>query len=135
MKRDLVDVDAMNLGVRYYAEYIKAAGLGGMEAFCETEFFAERIADNPRNRDILMAMDPADFVARMTQWMTSFLSGATHPVVGSSEDNLRNIKVPALLFLGNDRHHRCEASQAVNELIPNSELYDLARIIHAWRPI
>ena len=32
---------AMNLGVRYYNEYIKAAGLGGMEAVCKTEFFID----------------------------------------------------------------------------------------------
>lgn len=116
---------AINLGVRYYAEYIKAAGLGDMEAVCKTEFFAERIADNPNNREILLAMTPEAFVATMTRWMNSFLAGAVQPVVGSSEDDLRNIKVPALLFLGNDRHHRREASITASELIPDSELADL----------
>ena len=37
----------LNLGVRYYTEYIKAAGLGGMEAVCETEFFSERVREKP----------------------------------------------------------------------------------------
>ncbi len=115
----------LNLGVRYYTEYIKAAGLGGMEAVCETEFFSERIRENPRNRDILMAMDPKDFIEVMVRWMISFISGATQPMVGASEEDLRNIKVPTLLFCGNDRHHRREASFDTQKLIPGSELVDL----------
>ena len=116
---------AMNLGVRYYNEYIKAAGLGGMEAVCETEFFAGRIAGNQRNRDILMAMDPKDFIKVMLRWMISFISGATQPVIGASEEDLKNIKVPVLLFRGNDRHHSREVSINVKNLIKDCELVDL----------
>ena len=116
---------ALNLGVRYYNEYIKVAGLSGMEAVCETEFFAERIADNPRNRDILMAMDPKDFVEVMLRWMVSFISGATQPMIGASEEDLGNIKAPVLLFCGNDRHHRREAAFDTEKLIPECELVDL----------
>ena len=115
----------LNLGVRYYTEYIKAAGLGGMAAVCETEFFSERIKENPQNRDILMAMDPADFIEIMVRWMTSFISGANQPMVGASEEDLKNIKVPTLLFCGNDRHHRREASFDTQKLISGSELLDL----------
>ena len=115
----------LNLGVRYYTEYIKAAGLGGMEAVCETEFFSERVRENPRNRDILMATDPEDFIEVMVRWMVSFISDANQPMIGASEEDLRNIKVPALLFCGNDRHHRREASFDTQKLIPGSELVDL----------
>lgn len=115
----------LNLGVGYYTEYIKAAGLGGMEAVCQTEFFSERIQENPRNRDIMMAMDPKDFVEVMVRWMTTFISDANQPIVGAREEDLRNIKVPTMMICGNDRHHRREASFDTQKLIPDSELVDL----------
>lgn len=116
---------AINLGVRYYAEYIKAASIGGMSAVCETDHFAECIVANPRNRDILMAMNPKDFVEIMLRWMVSFISGATTPLIGATVENLKNIKVPTLMFCGNDRHHSRESSFNINKLIPDSELIDL----------
>src|SRR5918992_2501896 len=37
----------------YYGQYIEAAERGGMAAVAETEFFAQRIRDNPSNRERL----------------------------------------------------------------------------------
>jgi pimeloyl-ACP methyl ester carboxylesterase len=116
---------AVNLGIRYYAEYIKAAGIGGMEAVCETDHFAKCIAANPRNRNILMSMDPNDFVEVMLRWMVSFLSGAITPLIGATAEDLKNIRVPTLMFCGNDRHHSRKVSFDVQKLIPESEIIDL----------
>ncbi len=115
----------LNLGVRYYSEYIKIAGLKGMEGICKTDFFAKRISENPRNKDILMKMDPNKFVDVMTRWMVTFISCSNFPLIGATEDQLKNITVPTLLFCGNDRHHSREASFGTHELIPESELVDL----------
>jgi len=116
---------ALNLGIRYYADYIKAAGLGGMKAVCETEYFAKCIAANQRNRDILMAMDPKDFVEVMLRWMISFISYATAPVIGATEEGLKSISVPTLVYCGNDRHHNRKAALDVQKNIRDSELIDL----------
>ena len=42
------------------------------------------ISANPASRAKLMAMDPQDFIARMTEWRRSFTAGADHPVIGLS---------------------------------------------------
>lgn len=116
---------ALNLGVRYYAEYIKAAGIGGMKAVCETDFFASRIEENERNREILMSMEPMEFVRVMVRWMGSFIGSADAPIIGASADDLRAIDVPALMFPGCDRHHPREVAFNAEQLIPNSRLIDL----------
>ncbi len=44
------------LAERYYDQYIRLAGEGGMAAVCAEEHFAERIRERPSNRERLMAM-------------------------------------------------------------------------------
>ena len=63
----------------YYGQYIDAAERGGMAAVMETEFFAQRIQDNPSNRERLLAMDVQDFCAVMRRWSAAF--AAPNPVV------------------------------------------------------
>jgi pimeloyl-ACP methyl ester carboxylesterase len=43
-----------HLAEEYHDEYLAAARQGGMQAVCETEFFRERIAANPANRERLL---------------------------------------------------------------------------------
>jgi pimeloyl-ACP methyl ester carboxylesterase len=49
----------------YYGQYIEAAERGGMAAVAETEFFAQRLQDNPSNRERLLSMDVQAFCAVM----------------------------------------------------------------------
>ena len=116
---------ALSLGVEYYSEYIKEAGLGGMAAICKTEFFSERIRENPRNLEILMQMDPTFFVEIMVRWMCAFVSDANETMIGASADQLGNIKVPVLMFCGNDRHHAPEACIGMSKILADRELVDL----------
>ncbi len=116
---------ANRLAENYYGQYITAAREGGMAAVCSTEHFAERIGDNPANRDKLMSMDPAHFIAVMEHWRDYFLKGADLPVIGASESDLKSITVPTCIIPGNDKTHGRQSGETAHNLIPNSELHHL----------
>src|SRR6266571_1151714 len=63
---------AERLTNQYYTSHIEAAQQGGMEAVCAMEHWGEVIKANPASRAKLMAFDPQDFIARMTEWRRSF---------------------------------------------------------------
>jgi pimeloyl-ACP methyl ester carboxylesterase len=110
------------LGYQYHVPFIMAAQRGGMAAVAETPFFAERLAANPGNRERLMALDPDRFVATMKRWNGFFQYRPDTPVVGASEDALRGLAMPALIFEGNDDIHPPEAAEALARLIPGASL-------------
>lgn len=113
------------LARQYYTQYIEAAKAGGMKAVCETEHFAERVAQRPANRDILMKMDPKAFIAAMDAWRAMFVKGADMPVIGASEADLGSIKVPTIVVPGNDKTHGNATGRNAQRLIPSSELFEL----------
>lgn len=116
---------AKRLAEKYYGQYIDVARKGGMEAICRTEEFAERIADQPANRDRLMAMDPDRFIAVMSHWLAYFEAGADLPVIGVSENDLRSIAVPTCIVPGNDNTHPPAVAETAHRLIASSEIYTL----------
>ena len=109
----------------YYGQFIDAAHKGGMAAVCATEQYQERIAANPANRDILMAMDPQDYVRVMQHWLEIFLRGPRAPVMGLTDAQLASIRVPTLIVPGNDNTHASVNGRAAAQLIPGSELFEL----------
>jgi pimeloyl-ACP methyl ester carboxylesterase len=112
---------AVHLANQYYTSHIEAAKAGGMAAVCELDHWKEVIAANPASRDTLMAMDPADFIARMERWRASFNAGAEHPVIGLSPNELRSLTMPACIVPGKDPVHPLPAGQAAHRLMPNAE--------------
>lgn len=116
---------AGRLPENYYGQYIRAAEEGGMAAVCATEMYQERIAANPANRERLMNMDPARFIVVMKQWLGIFMAGPKDPLIGISEDELRAIKVPAIVIPGNDKTHSAVNGLAAQKLIPGSRLFQL----------
>ena len=98
-------VAATNLGYGYYRQFIEAAQTGGMAAVCDTEFFAERIRDNPANRAYLMGLRTDDFCATMALWQEFFTAGAELPIIGATETELRSLTMPACIIPGNDEVH------------------------------
>lgn len=106
----------------YYGQYIEAAERGGMAAVAATEFFAQRIHDNPTNRQRLLSMDVQQFCAVMRRWAAAF--AAPNPVTDLSEADLKSITCPVLAFAGNtpDEVHHVSAAEAVHRLVPQAEL-------------
>ena len=115
---------AERLAYQYYGQFIEAAEAGGMEAVSATEFFVERIAQNPGNREKLLRMDPGEFISVMSRWSTFFTEGAHLPVIGATEEELGAIKVPTVIVAGNDEVHTLTAAQNLHRLLPQSEFHD-----------
>jgi len=116
---------ATRLAHNYYGEFIEAAQRAGMQAVCETEFFAERIASNPAVRDQLLRLEAPRFVSVMDNWRGYFLRDAELPVIGASEEALRSITVPACVVPGNDWTHPRQVGENASRLLPNAELHRL----------
>jgi len=116
---------AKRLAENYYGQYITLAKQGGMQAVCEGEHFAERIAANPPVRDYVLGLDVDRFISVMDNWQQYFLRDAELPVIGATEDDLRSIKVPTFIIPGNDWTHPRRIGENASRLIPDSELHIL----------
>jgi pimeloyl-ACP methyl ester carboxylesterase len=116
---------AERLPENYYNQFIRMAEAGGMEAICADEQYAERIAANPANGDLLRNMDPAAFIAALTRWRDLFVAGKDLPVFGVSEAELNSMKMPVVIIPGNDKVHDSSAGRIVHEMIPGSEIHNL----------
>jgi pimeloyl-ACP methyl ester carboxylesterase len=116
---------ANRLPENYYGQYIRACEQGGMAAVCATEQYQERIAANPKNRDVLMAMDPKDYLKKMTRWQELFVAGAHHPVMGVTPAEMASIKAPTIIIPGNDLTHASASGRTAHQQIPGSELHQL----------
>lgn len=119
----------------YYGQYIEAAERGGMAAVAATEFFEQRIRDNPDNRERILAMDPAEFCSVMRRWRDQF--SRPNPVGDLTEEQLKSITCPVLAFEGNtpdDVHHK-SAAENVKRLVPNAELRPSAWTHEEWAVI
>lgn len=113
----------------YYGQFIAAAQQGGMQTVAETDFFAQRIKDNPRNRDRLLSMPAQDFIVAMQRWQAAY--SVPHPVSELSAAQLARITCPMQLFAGNtpDDVHHTSAAESVKRLLPQADLRP-----SAWTP-
>jgi pimeloyl-ACP methyl ester carboxylesterase len=116
---------AETLADQYYGQYITVARQGGMEAVAETPYFEGRIQRDPTNRQRLLAIDVADFIATMERWRRAFLDGADMPVIGLEESTLRGLTLPACIIPGGDMIHPRAVAEALAAILPNAEFQDL----------
>ena len=123
---------ARDTGPNYYGQFIEAAEKGGMAAVAKTEFFAQRIADNPTNKDVLLSMDVGEFLSAMRRWQESYYT--PHPVSELTEEQLKTIACPLVIFEGNtpDEVHHRSAAEALHRLTPQSELRPSAWTHKEW---
>jgi pimeloyl-ACP methyl ester carboxylesterase len=113
------------LAERYYDQYVRLAGEGGMAAVCAEEHFAELIRNRPSNRERLMAIEPTAFVKIMQDWRAPFVAGADLPLIGTTEADLRSIKVPTCIIPGNDLTHGSATGETAARLMPDCEAHSL----------
>ena len=118
-------VAAERLAYNYYGQFIDAAQRGGLPAVCDTEFFKQRIEQNPSNKERLLSMDPTRFQRVMQRWQEFFTESAELPVIGATEAQLKSIKVPACIVPGNDDVHPRKVGEGLHQILPNSELHYL----------
>ncbi|MCB2079483.1 MAG: alpha/beta hydrolase [Novosphingobium sp.] len=119
-------ISLMSLGNSYCCEPAVAASYGGMEAVAGLPTFAEQIARNPRNREILLAQDVDEFVATMERWAGAFVPTEGSLVPGMTADRIARLTMPALVFRGSARdiYHPDWTSERLDEMLPNSRLVD-----------
>jgi len=116
---------AERLPENYYNQFIRLAEEGGMDAICAHEQYADRIAANPNNGELLHNMDAQDFIAALTRWRDLFVAGRDLPVFGVTEAELNSIETPTIVIPGNDKTHDSNAGRIVHQMIPGSELHQL----------
>src|SRR3954454_3464637 len=121
---------AEHLTNQYYTSHIEAARQGGMEAVCRLDHWSEVIGINKRAREVLMALNPDDFIGRMTWWRRSFQAGAEHAVIGLSPAELRSMTMPACIAPGMDPVHPLAAGRAAHRLMPNAEYQEVVTEQH-----
>ena len=114
----------MSLGVHYCGNSIVAAWQHGMEAVAELPEWAEVVERNPRNRDRFLALDPQAFIRTMEQWMLAYYPRDDELVPGITNDEVRAMTLPALVFRSGDSdvHHTRQTSEALAGLLPNGSL-------------
>jgi len=120
------------MGPGYYGQYIDAAEKGGMAAVCETDFFSQRIKDNPSNQERLLSMNPDEFCSVMRRWNAEF--SKPNPVGDVTEEQLKSLTCPVMLFEGNtpdDVHHK-SAAENVDRLVPHSVMIPSAWTHEEW---
>jgi pimeloyl-ACP methyl ester carboxylesterase len=117
------NVAAKQLSHTYYGQFIEAAEKGGMRAVAATPFFAERILANSANKQLLLAMDAAEFISVMRRWGDDFAAGGDLPVIGATEEELAAVQTPAVIAAGDDDVHPTTAAQNLHRLLRNSELH------------
>lgn len=116
------------LAENYYDKYARLAATGGMAAVCADEHFAELIRRRPGNRERIMAIDPQAFIRVMQAWRAPFAAGADLPLIGTSEADLRSIRVPACVIPGNDLTHGSATGLHAAALIPDCEPHSLGLV-------
>lgn len=108
----------------YYQQYVRACKTGGMEAVCATGHFAGMVAARTENRDLLLAMNPDDFLSAILRWRSDFMAGVDNPLIGFDDNDLRRVAVPTAIVPYYDVIHPHATVLYASALISGSELFD-----------
>jgi pimeloyl-ACP methyl ester carboxylesterase len=119
-------ISLMSLANAYFCEPAVAASYGGMEAVAMLPTFAEQLERNPRNRALLLAQEPVQFIAVMERWARAFSPAAGVFVPGMTGAMMERLTMPTLVLRGSpkDIYHPDWTSEQLAALLPNAQLAD-----------
>lgn len=120
-------ISLAQLAAYYCGDSATAAARGGMAAVAALPSWAEQIARNPKNREIILAQNPDAFIAKMQQWAAAYGYSDSSPVPGmTAADFARLNNMPVFVFRSgqSDLSHTRRTSEWVHELIPHSKLIE-----------
>lgn len=119
-------ISLISLASYYCVDSAIAASRGGMAAVAELPGWALQIRRNPRNRDIILAQDPARFIETMERWALAYMPSQTSPVPGMSPAEFARLRMPVLIVRNgeSDLSHTRRTTDWVHELIRGSQMID-----------
>ena len=119
-------ISLAQLAAYYCGDSAVAASRGGMEAVAALPGWADQIARNPKNRDIILAQNTDTFIDKMQQWAAAYGYSDSSPVPGMAAEDFARLKMPVLVFRSgkSDLSHTRRTSEWVHELISNSTLIE-----------
>jgi 2-hydroxy-6-oxonona-2,4-dienedioate hydrolase len=122
------------LGSYYLVPSILAVRGLGIKGLLHVAEWKERIAENPANKDRILAMDPDEFLRVILRWLNAFVPKPGQAIPGVDDELFGDIKVPTLIIRGgeNDWDHPKRTSLEVNCLIKGSTLIDPPWPEDAW---
>jgi 2-hydroxy-6-oxonona-2,4-dienedioate hydrolase len=122
------------LGAHYIMPTLHAARALGMEGLLRVAEWKERIAENPRNKDRILATDSDEFLKVMLRWLNAYVSKPGQTIPGVPDEMFDGITVPTLIIRGgeNDWDHPKRTSLEVSCLIKGSKLIDPPWPEDAW---
>jgi 2-hydroxy-6-oxonona-2,4-dienedioate hydrolase len=117
---------SFSLGANYVLSTLEAAHRGGMAAVAQVPHWAERIARNPRNEQLIKGFDRADFIAIMERWLESFSPNRGGPVAGLADEEISTLAGPLLIVHGDplDYNHPEFVARHVHQLVRGSRYLD-----------
>ncbi|WP_431231077.1 alpha/beta fold hydrolase [Mycolicibacterium psychrotolerans] len=122
------------LGSYYLVPSILAVRGLGIKGLLHVDEWKERIAENPANKERILAMDPDEFLRVMLRWLNAFVPKPGQAIPGVDDEFFGDINVPTLIIRGgeNDWDHPKRTSLEVNCLIKGSTLIDPPWPEDAW---
>jgi pimeloyl-ACP methyl ester carboxylesterase len=119
-------ISLAQLAAYYCGDNAIACARGGMEAVARLPGWAEQIARNPKNRDIILAQEPEAFIAKMQVWAAAYAYSETSPVPGMGPEDFARLTMPVWVFRSgkSDMSHTRRTSEWVHENIPHSKLVE-----------
>lgn len=122
------------LGSYYIVPSILAVRGLGIKGLLGVDEWKERVAENPANRDRIMAMDGDEFLRVMLRWLNAFVPKPGQAIPGVDDELFGDITVPTLIIRGgeNDWDHPKRTSLEVSCLIKGSTLIDPPWPEDAW---
>lgn len=108
----------------YCADALIAATHGGMAEVVDLPGWQEPLTRNPANRERMLGLDPAAFIATMTRWAEACFPQPGVPIPCVTSEDLAAITVPVMVLRSglSDMHHSRATSEAVAGMVPGAQL-------------